>query len=248
MWYYLPVTDGTYIATLPSAQLVPTNPVNGLRLLVGNNAHEGDLFVPSNITTEPALLSWLAVEFPTLNRSSFPSILAQYPLARERTNQQRATNIYAEAQFVCPSYWLADAYTTVATRHHPKRRAAWHYQYSVPYASHGTDLAAVFGPAGENLAPETALAVRRAWGRFVTEDGPGAGFPAWEVGKGARQVDFDQSGGTPYQAGTSWGVNVTQYMGPGLRADIDVVDAYSWEGGRGARCEFWRSLGAAIPQ
>ena len=41
-------------------------------------------------------------------------------------------------------------------------------------------------------------------------------------------------------------VNTTEMMGPGLRNDIALVDAYAWEGGRGVRCGFWRAMGAAI--
>lgn len=250
MWYFLPVTDGTYIASRPSTQLISSSPVNGLRLLVGNNAHEGDLFVPTNIATEADLLSWLAVEFATLPLTTLQSILAHYPLSVSPTHQERANNIYAEAQFVCPSYWLADAFTSPpdSTTFDMRSKKAWHYQYSVPYASHGTDLAAIFGPAGANQAPGVVQALRRAWGRFVTDDDPGLGFPVWRTGKGAEQVNINQTGGTPVEVTSSWGVNVTESRGPGLRADITAVDAYAWEGGRGARCEFWRTLAAEMMQ
>jgi len=43
-------------------------------------------------------------------------------------------------------------------------------------------------------------------------------------------------------------VNTTEMMGPGLRNDITLVDAYTWEGGRGVRCEFWRAMGAVVPE
>lgn len=251
MWYFLPVTDGEYIASLPSVQLLPSNPTNGIRLLVSNNAHEGDLFTPTDITTESALLAWLAIEFPSLSPTNLQSILAQYPLSLSGTQQERANNIYAESQFVCPSYWLADAFTpspNSTTSCKMRLKKAWHYQYSVPYASHGTDLAAVFGPAGANQSPEVVQAMRRAWGRFVTEDDPGREFELWRVGAGARETDFNQTGGMAEQVTASWGVNVTQYTGPGLRADITVVDAWAWEGGRGKRCEFWRGFGKEIPQ
>ena len=44
-WGFLPVTDGTYITQLPSRQLLKKQ-VNGVRMLTGNNANEGPLFVP----------------------------------------------------------------------------------------------------------------------------------------------------------------------------------------------------------
>jgi hypothetical protein len=43
-------------------------------------------------------------------------------------------------------------------------------------------------------------------------------------------------------------INGTEYVGPGFKIAFSVVDAGSWEGGRGARCEFWRSLGEIVPE
>jgi carboxylesterase type B len=54
--------------------------------------------------------------------------------------QQRADNIYAETTFVCPSYWLAEAFSD-------KGRSSYKYQYSVPVATHGADFTGYFGPA-----------------------------------------------------------------------------------------------------
>jgi len=48
---------------------------------------------------------------------------------------------------VCPSYWLAEAYTN-------KGREAWKYQYSVPAALHGSDVSGYFGPAAPNQGPD----------------------------------------------------------------------------------------------
>lgn len=43
-------------------------------------------------------------------------------------------------------------------------------------------------------------------------------------------------------------LNVTQYRNPGLRNNFTLVDAFTWEGGRGARCDFWRSMGPIVPE
>ena len=42
--------------------------------------------------------------------------------------------------------------------------------------------------------------------------------------------------------------NATQSIGPGLVNNLRVVDAYSWEGGRGERCDFWRSISERVPE
>jgi hypothetical protein len=36
--------------------------------------------------------------------------------------------------------------------------------------------------------------------------------------------------------------------GPGEKNTFRLGDAYTWEGGRGFRCDFWRSLGELVPE
>ncbi|KAJ4331605.1 hypothetical protein N0V95_009851, partial [Ascochyta clinopodiicola] len=170
-WAFLPVTEPAtgYITTLPGASL-SAGRVNGQHLLVGNNANEGALFVPRNITTTTALTTWLESVFPLLSPSDLSQILTVYPASNSTSTasyatsglspptaldtsqfgtgaQQRANNIYGEATFVCPSYFLGDAFST-------QNRTAWHYQYSVPGALHGSDVTAYFGPATPNQPPQ----------------------------------------------------------------------------------------------
>lgn len=55
-------------------------------------------------------------------------------------------NVYAETTFVCPSYWLTEAFTN-------KGRIGYKYQYSVIGGAHGRDVSAIFGPATPNQSP-----------------------------------------------------------------------------------------------
>jgi hypothetical protein len=59
----------------------------------------------------------------------------------------RKQNIYAETTFVCPSYWMAEAYTN-------EGRVAYKYQYSVPAAIHAADVSGYFGPASPVQGPD----------------------------------------------------------------------------------------------
>ncbi|KAG9717295.1 carboxylesterase type B, partial [Aureobasidium melanogenum] len=131
-WGFLPVTDDVFIQQVPSAQLLEKK-VNGQNLLVGNNANEGPLFVPQNITTEADLVAWLELTFPLFSNDDIARVLRYYPSSNASDSssavefatlgnsgatainesslatgqQQRADNIYAETTFVCPSYWMA---------------------------------------------------------------------------------------------------------------------------------------------
>ncbi|KAK1756520.1 acetylcholinesterase [Echria macrotheca] len=284
-WAFYPVTDNVYITDRAIKQL-NAKKVNGKKLLVGNNANEGPLFVPPNITTETDLRGWLSVEFPNLSTAQINSILAANPNnlptnpsgPHFETNgistgyatavnvsqsangqQQRGNNIYAEAVFVCPSYWMATAYSSGSD-------AAYHYQYSVPFASHGADVAGYFGPTPQYMGDDFALAFRRIWGNFVTTGNPSisnaiangasspnpsaanpaSAWPTWNPSS-PKLLNLNQTGGTPYSMVTTWGATVTEFEQPGLRNAFTLAAADTWEGGRGARCAVYNSLGPSIP-
>lgn len=271
-WAFLPVTepDTGFITTLPSNSLT-ANRVNGEHILVGNNANEGAPFVPANITDTAGLRTWLQGAYPDLMPADFEAILAAYPASNDTDDvrfatsglgpvtaldvsqvatgpQQRADNIYAEATFVCPSYWLNDAFTT-------KNRTSYHYQYSVPVSLHGNDVTAYFGPATPSQPPEFTSVFRQIWGGFIEAAKPtnaqGLGnltWPAWVNDTQSRMLNLNTTGGVPFQVAQSGeGVNVTQFMEPGVQNDFSVVDALTWEGGRGERCELWRSIASKVP-
>ena len=269
-WAFLPVTEPStgFITTLPSDSLT-ANRVNGKHVLVGNNANEGPLFVPTTLNSTTALQTWLAGAYPNLNATDLAAILEAYPASNDTDNdrfattglgpvtaldvsqlatgpQQRANNIYSEATFVCPSYWLSDAFTT-------QNRTSYHYQYSVPAALHGSDVSAYFGPATPNQPPVFTTVFRQIWGGFIEAAKPtsasGLGnltWPAWVADGESRMLNLNTTGGVPYQSSQT-GINFTQFQEPGIQNDFSVVNALTWEGGRGERCEFWRSIASRVP-
>ncbi|KAF1956825.1 alpha/beta-hydrolase [Byssothecium circinans] len=282
-WAFLPVIDGQYVRHLPSRQL-SQHLVNGMRILVGNNANEGALFVPQNIATLTDLTAWIHDAFPSLSDYNVTQVLATYPSTSAPVNasdlkyatdgygpdtavnisqvatgqQQRAYNIYAEATFVCPSYWLASAFAA-------NSRVAYKYQYSIPFASHQDDIPGYFGPATPNQGRDFLLAFRKIWGNFIIQNNPSisdqiangassshqnatnpaSAWPAWSE-LSPQHINLNETGGTPYTTVTMFGVPVTQYMEPGLENSITVADAFVWEGERGARCDFWRAMGPTV--
>ena len=42
-------------------------------------------------------------------------------------------------------------------------KSAWHYQWSVPFAFHASDLSVYFGPAGPNVGPDMVTAFRSTY-------------------------------------------------------------------------------------
>ncbi|KAH8900002.1 alpha/beta-hydrolase [Thozetella sp. PMI_491] len=272
-WAFIPVTDGTLIQGLPTEQLLKGS-VNGERVLVGNNANEGTYFVPQNITTEAQFTSFVQLQYPGLSKENLTAVMQLYsvsnasasstlkydsdgthaPFATEMSRfvagwQQAANNLYAETTFVCPAYWLADAYAPDVNVE-SKGKSAWRYQFSVPDAFHGADLAPLTdNPAKSGTAMDSTFrtSFQNIWGRFIVNGDPtlvssdnhtvsgvaAAGAAAWKPwgavgaadGRGYSLLDLNVTSSAPQTP------------------DWRVVDGAVWEGGRGARCALWAALG-----
>ncbi|KAG8526354.1 uncharacterized protein KY384_000347 [Bacidia gigantensis] len=149
-WGFLPVTDGVFIQQLPSQQLLRKE-LNSVNLLVGNNADEGPAFTPQNVQTETDFTTFIQNTFPLFTPSDI--------------EKARANNLYAESTFVCPSYWMAEAFTGSG-------RKAYKYQYSVVGAQHGADVSGYFGPAALNQRDDFVKAFMTIWGNFITKNDP----------------------------------------------------------------------------
>ncbi|CDR98673.1 related to esterase [Sporisorium scitamineum] len=280
-WPFLPVADGNYIQSVPSQQLNQRK-VNGKRLLVGNNGAEGGLFAMRNIDTEEKLKTWLSTLLPLLKPEDIEKVLLQYPVDTNVTidyatngvempdansvspvahgQQARADNIYGELTFVCPSYWMSEAYSGSG-------RSSYRYQYSVVPALHGNDVVGYFGPGTNVTSPDFVKAFMNIYGNFVTRDNPSISA-ALAYGSNANsstssqpnaaenwpqysptspyQINLNQTGGTPSTV-QDLGTDVTILTGPSLRNDFSKVNAYTWEGGRGQRCDYWRSISNLLP-
>ena len=254
-----------------------------------NNADEGAYFVPPTIVTEDDFVNFVRNTFPLFTESDVEKVLYYYPSTSEPTemsdpefatmgngsstavNQssfatgqlQRAINMYAETTFVCPTYWMAEAFTS------PPRKS-YKYQYSVVGAIHGIDVSSYFGPSLPNRGPDFDRAFMTIGGNFITSDNasisaeiangasanstfttsaPATDFPVFSI-RQPYQLNLNQTGGIPYDS-PNYVVglpNITQYRDPGLRNAFDIVDAYEWEGGRGMRCDFWRSVASVVPE
>lgn len=77
-----------------------------------------------------------------------------------------------------------------------------------------------------------------------------ATWPSWRVDQ-RLQANLNQTGGS-LTTGTDnadpYHDIIQTYVEPGLVPDFGIVDGYTWEGGRGERCDFWRSIGASVPE
>jgi hypothetical protein len=150
--------------------------------------------VPQNISTEAAFKSYIASEFPLMDKATLAKLENAYaippavpgplfntlgdkgPTALNQSGwgigqQQRANNLYAETTFICPSYWLASGFGQKVGGQ------GWKYQFSVPPAEHAADLMAyaqsIPGFPGDGAVSLTfKTAMQLLWGRFIIYDDP----------------------------------------------------------------------------
>ncbi|OHW95365.1 carboxylesterase family protein [Colletotrichum incanum] len=179
--------------------------------------------------------------------------------------QQVANNFYAEATFICPSHWLADAYAA------KKGGQAWRYQFSVPPAYHGVDVGSGSGTdvlladvntSNTSITLPLRRALQTAWGDFIVNRAPtlrGSGsnvtvWPQWRTGEDgvAHMLNANMTGGVPTEKESPFdgmvNLQITSYLPGGagdvpLQAVLDIVDGEAWEDGRGARCRMLAALG-----
>lgn len=105
------------------------------------------------------------------------------------------------------------------------------------------------------------------WGNFVTSSNPSisatianganstnasasnpaTNWPPFSI-YAPYQININETGGTPFSTEVVPGVNATELAGPGLMNNITLVNAWTWEAGRGYRCDFWRSVAAIVPE
>ncbi|KAK3314300.1 carboxylesterase [Apodospora peruviana] len=268
-WAFIPVTDGELIKELPTQQLT-AGKVNGERIVTGNNANEGTYFVPQNITTESLFSDFVRFNYPQVSPENLTAVLGLYnisgspvgpkhdtdglhpPYATQVSNyavgwQQAANNLYAETTFVCPAYWLADAYSKDTTK------KAWRYQFSIPDATHGKDIAPLtLDPAtSDAMDPTFRKGFQSIWGQFIVSGDPTLSTSAI-FSAGGDDVLLAAAG---RDAWLPWGsagkfdmLNLNVTATKPTKAEWKVVDGKVWEGGRGARCDLWAKLGAVVQE
>ncbi|KAK1564192.1 carboxylesterase [Colletotrichum navitas] len=285
-WAFLPVTDDRLIIQRPTKQLLQAR-VNGVAILSGNNANEGTLFVPTDVRTEDDFLARTRLDYPLLSEENMTAIMSFYKIEEHAPSGplystdgvnppfatslsgvasgwlQAAYNLYAEATFVCPAMFLADAFSSGGDSSTNVTKRAWRYQYSPPPAFHDDDLDVLMKPVldkndndGAKESVGFRIAFQSMWGRFIIN-----GDPTLDENTvaSAKQMGDDVSAAKK-STWLPWGLrssslnhsthsmlNLNMTRPEGGVADFQTVDGFTWEGGRGDRCKLWADLGPWAP-
>ncbi|KAI1452517.1 putative carboxylesterase [Annulohypoxylon moriforme] len=176
--------------------------------------------------------------------------------------QQAAFNLAAENTFACPAQWFAEAFTTRSLQ-------AWKYQYSVTPSYHGADLNAYFSVDVTFPNADFRHAMQKIWGNFIINNSPVISVPDATANYTNATVPIGMYGNIDWpefslakpvqmNLNTTGGnvstVTVPPYLsyyvreGSGIVNTFNLSNAFTWEGGRGERCEFWRIVAERVPQ
>ena len=62
-------------------------------------------------------------------------------------------------------------------------------------------------------------------------------------------INLNETGGTPANVTLPFGgPPVLENVEPGLLNNITLLNAYTFENDRGARCDYWRCISADVPE
>ncbi|KAJ8083146.1 hypothetical protein PM082_009015 [Marasmius tenuissimus] len=215
---FVPVIDGTFIRQR-ATEALRQGKINGEALLAVTNTNEGVNFV--NQTAPANVTSYAGKLFPKFGPEQEAAVTQQYDGLGSQLNQTNA--IMGEAIFICPSYFIVDAF----------QDRAFKGRFAVPPAQHGADVNYYF-PSGRTLAfnnTDFQKAFSQSFLSFVISLDPNA--------------KFDSSNITPEWRMFSDGQSEMVFNRTGDEADVHsaVADQDLLE-----RCSFWESVATLTGQ
>ncbi|KAF8150917.1 Alpha/Beta hydrolase protein [Crassisporium funariophilum] len=221
---FVPVVDGTFITERPT-ELLRQGKVNGEILYSVTNTFEGALFVDQSTAATVQIPAYLSQLFPNFGTREINAAAAQY--AGLGTNIFQAIAIMGESIFICPTYFMLQAFGG----------RAFKGEFAVPPGGHGNDVSYYFpssmnangipafgNPAFDKSFSESFLNFAITLNTNAKTD-PANITPAWGMWEGATEMLF----------------NRTEAGAPDIRA-------VRTSGALLKRCEFWQSVAAVTAQ
>ncbi|KAF7191691.1 Carboxylesterase patB [Pseudocercospora fuligena] len=195
---YGPVVDGIFAPQLPGQLLAKGQFAKDVNVMVGHNADEGLLFTSpfnQNDSTYSTQLQSLLPSLPSFPQSAQYLENVLYPESDYPNQIARASATIAEAVFTCNTLFLDKAY----------KNKTYSYQFAVPPALHGNDVAYTYYNGANITSHQTAIALQEYITNFAmtgNPNGPGvASFPVY--GRNASMNVLNVTGITQEVDGTA---------------------------------------------
>ncbi|CUA66725.1 hypothetical protein RSOLAG22IIIB_00172 [Rhizoctonia solani] len=140
-----PVVDGEFLTQRPELSLAKKQ-VNGEGVISLHNVDEGRIFLTQDANS--TVQSLISAQFPNLSSKDVASVENAYQVFAD-SSLSEADNVYkiqtlifGEAEFVCPSLWLVDAFSL----------RGYQGLFAVPPSLHSLDLNVYF-PGSSTIQP-----------------------------------------------------------------------------------------------
>ncbi|KAF6235654.1 hypothetical protein HO173_006337 [Letharia columbiana] len=186
-----PVVDGLFAPAIPGKLLLQGSYDHSLTLMLGHNADEGLLFTNPAIGNDTTFNTYLLSAFLTINPSVADYIEnVLYPPTMPGTlgttgysdETGRVDLIISESTFTCNTFYLDKAFGN----------QTYAYQFSVPPALHGQDVAYTFfnGPSSSVVSVPIAVALQEYITSFAINGGQPSGpsLPMFPIYSNASDI------------------------------------------------------------
>jgi len=220
---FVPVVDGTFIVERPVETLQKGN-FNGDVLLAVTNSFEGRSFVSSSMTLDLPTYAANLFPNPEFGEEQIAQVIAQYTGIGLETTLDQAIGIMGESIFICPSYFLVDAFGIKGFRG----------EFAIPPANHGDDIGQYFPSTRAPITTNTTFirSFSQSFLAVVKSLDPNAKFDSADI--------------TPLWAG--WGSNANQMLFNVTETDAAVIEPIVTDPGLLERCSFWQNISLFTPQ
>ncbi|KAG1888688.1 Alpha/Beta hydrolase protein [Suillus subluteus] len=129
MLTFVPVVDGTFIVERPTVTLSKGR-LNGNYLLSVVNTHEGNILVNQSTTLD--VTDFIRTIYPDFGPAQITGAAMMYQNMGSNVNQ--ANLVMGESMFVCPTYYMLEAFG----------ERAWKGEFAIPPGLHGDDVGEYF--------------------------------------------------------------------------------------------------------
>ena len=209
------VIDGTILTDLP------TNSINNGKFvhvptIFGDVTNEGSEFTPRDIEDAGDTRGFLKDNYPTITSSQLDKFSSLYSLTSHQGNSdywQIASEAYGETRYICPGIHMSDLLNQKGLN-----GSVWNWRYNVASpkqmssglgASHGSEIAAIWGSASSSLAQvlydsngiaNVVNPIKSFWLSFVRTLDPNVhkdgDAPNWDPWTGQNRILFNLNGTT----------------------------------------------------
>ncbi|KAG7095864.1 hypothetical protein E1B28_006556 [Marasmius oreades] len=188
---FVPVVDGTFIKQR-ATKVLKQGTVNGQALLAVSNANEGQVFV--NQSAPANVRDFVGQLFPTLGPQQELAVTRQYNGLGSQLNQENL--VMGESIFVCPTYFLLNAF----------RSRSFKGVFAIDPALHGQDVNYYlpFGRPPPFNNTDFVKAFSQSFLSFVISLDPNVKFdssnitPHWKLyNEGETEMVFNRTGDAP---------------------------------------------------